>query len=632
MRKLLFLVIGLAVLAVAAALVVPGWIDWNSYKGEIAAQVKAATGRDLIIDGELSFTVLPAPRLAVGGVRLANMKGAVAPDMARLESLEVRVRFIPLLQGRIEVASISLIRPVIELEVLDDGRANWVIAPKAVAKRRKPRRRPGPRHRPPPPAERSTVSAAAAAVRFDDVRIVDGTLIWRNAGAGTVQRVEKIDAQIAARSLAGPFRAKGGMVVRDIPITLEATVERLEPAAPVPLSLRFALSEAGTRGELSGSIRGLDDSPQFAGKVSLAGEDLAKLIAATGGGATPAWVAQPYALAGRIAASQSRIGLDDATVKLGKTGGTGSLTATIGARVDVKSNLKFNRIDLDSWLAMKAPGGKTASTPDGNDQGSGAGDGAQSATGAAGFTLPSGINGSLNIAVEAVTLYGGLIRGARINAALAESELTLNQASARLPGNAEVSLFGFMTSPAGQPKFEGSVEATANNLRDVLSWLGIDTTAIPADRLRRFSLAGKLQFTETLAHLLNASVRLDSSRIKGGVTVALRNRLSFGASASLDHLNLDAYFPPVPVAVDDKPGKPGKSATTGAGDGGPGGGKPGAPLAVLNNFDANVKLRIGSLNFDRTPIRGIHFDGTLAAGKLEVREAAQILPYDPVIP
>ena len=45
--------------------------------------------------------------------------------MVRLKSLEVRIRFLPLLKGNIEVESVTLVEPVIELEVLADGRANW---------------------------------------------------------------------------------------------------------------------------------------------------------------------------------------------------------------------------------------------------------------------------------------------------------------------------------------------------------------------------------------------------------------------------------------------------------------------------------------------------------------------------
>ena len=116
------------VLLVAALAIVPAFVDWNDYKPEFAARVEAATGRKLTIEGDLSLSVLPAPVLAARSVRLANVEGAVAPDMASAESIEVALQLGPLLRGRIAFSTITLVDPVIELEVLADGRRNWVLA------------------------------------------------------------------------------------------------------------------------------------------------------------------------------------------------------------------------------------------------------------------------------------------------------------------------------------------------------------------------------------------------------------------------------------------------------------------------------------------------------------------------
>ena len=70
MRKFLIGLGALVVLLIGAALIAPSLIDWNDYKREITAQVKAATGRDLVIDGDLDLALLPSIRLTVDGVRL----------------------------------------------------------------------------------------------------------------------------------------------------------------------------------------------------------------------------------------------------------------------------------------------------------------------------------------------------------------------------------------------------------------------------------------------------------------------------------------------------------------------------------------------------------------------------------
>ena len=48
MKKLLWIIGGVLVVAVAGVLVGPGLIDWNKYKQDIQAQAKAAIGRELL--------------------------------------------------------------------------------------------------------------------------------------------------------------------------------------------------------------------------------------------------------------------------------------------------------------------------------------------------------------------------------------------------------------------------------------------------------------------------------------------------------------------------------------------------------------------------------------------------------
>jgi len=128
LRKLLTGLLGLIVIFVAAALIVPSFIDWNEYKGAIASQAKKVTGRNVFIGGEIKFSVFPTPALSVQDLHLASVEGAAEADMISLKALTVRVALWPLFEGEVEVESISLVEPVIHLEVLTNGLNNWTFA------------------------------------------------------------------------------------------------------------------------------------------------------------------------------------------------------------------------------------------------------------------------------------------------------------------------------------------------------------------------------------------------------------------------------------------------------------------------------------------------------------------------
>ena len=120
------IVIGILVLLIAVVVIAPFVIDLNDYKDEISAAVKETTGRELAIDGDIDLSLLPVPTIRVNGVRFANLDGAVAPDMVRIGVIEASVAIAPLFGGNIEIGSLTFIEPVIELEVLADGRARAI--------------------------------------------------------------------------------------------------------------------------------------------------------------------------------------------------------------------------------------------------------------------------------------------------------------------------------------------------------------------------------------------------------------------------------------------------------------------------------------------------------------------------
>ena len=131
--KVLYGILAALALLVAALFLVPPFLDWERLKPGIAERVEAATGRRLWIDGEIAVSLLPAPTLTLANLRLANLPGARAPAMARIESIDLALALGPLFGGEIAVTSLELVAPVVELERLADGRPNWLFAGAADA-------------------------------------------------------------------------------------------------------------------------------------------------------------------------------------------------------------------------------------------------------------------------------------------------------------------------------------------------------------------------------------------------------------------------------------------------------------------------------------------------------------------
>ncbi|WP_316978994.1 AsmA family protein [Shumkonia mesophila] len=616
MKKLLGIVLGLVAILAIAVVVLPGVIDWNDYKGTIQAQLKGLTGRDVVIGGDIHIAVLPAPALIANGVRMANLKGAGAADMIRLKSVEVRIALGPLLGGNVEVETIKLVDPIVELERLADGRTNWEFAPVRTENDGSTSA--------PLPGFGAGEAGSGTAIRLDSFHIENGTIIYRDARSGTVERIERLEARLTAESPTGPFDSAGRLDFRGIPLGYELSVGRVINERTVPLNMAVVAEPGDARAEISGAIVELAEAPKFKGKVIASGKMLSDLLAAVGGGASPAFFAQPFGASGDVTVSAQDLSVKHLAVSLGALRADGELTANLAeSPIGFTTKLTMPKVDLDALLAPPQP--KPAATPADDPEaarditvGPVAKPKAPAPTAPA-FALPQNVNGTVELTAETITYRGNIISDARATADLHGGEVTLSQFTAQLPGGSDVFVTGFLTAQDGAPKFDGTLDAKVSDLRRVVAWLGGEVPGIASDRLRKATVKGRIVADPEQVQGLNLDMMVDSSRITGGITLALRQRLAFGASFTVDRLNLDAYLSPngAPPAADAATATPQSQPSAGP--------QPEPSFALpdfLNRFDANLKLQVERLTYRQVPVNDLVFDGTLFGGNLDLRRAA----------
>ncbi len=626
MKKLGYGAIGLVVLAIAAVLVVPGLVDWNDFKPEIAAEVKKATGRDIALEGDLAFAVLPYPHLSVEGVRLSNIPGAASRDMVSLRELKVSVKLAPLVKGAIEVASVELIGPVIELERLADGRVNWTFDPPAAADSPGPS---APRRDAREDAPRSASAAAdhGSAFSLDRFRVIDGKLIYRDAKAGTVERIDGIELGGSAGSETGPFAIDGRLAVRGLPLRIDLSTGKFAENGTVPVNLRVRPGNAEATLVAKGTVTDIETDPKISLALSAEGGNLAALIGSLSGGAG-AGPASAFTLAAGIEATQSDIAVNGLKLTVGGTAAGGTARVRLGDKMRIDVALKAPLVDLNALTAaaMPAPGTEPAAPAAGSANGGvqrGSAKPPQSvaAAPAAGISLPNDIEANVNISADEVAWKTGRARQVSLIASLRDGVLNVDTLSARLPGAASISASG----RAGGAKFaySGRVDLAAANLRATLAWLETELPGIPADRLRTLTVAGEFSGDAEQLRLTRLNAQVDATRVSAAATVALRAQPAFGASISIDTIDLDSYLP----SASSDPARPASGAASG-GDARPSGGsttqaaRNTGSRSELEKLNANIVLRVGRLIYRKSRIEEIAFDGTIQNGAVAIRNAS----------
>jgi len=325
MRRLKWVVIGL--FAVVVALLVAAYAIVTNYpvedlKALIQDEVRKATGRELVIDGNLEMAVLPSPAIVMNGVRLQNASWATTPEMLDIGHVEAEVAFWPLIGGDIEVRRLVLREAEIALERNAEGVANWHVG--------------------------SGGGGTAALPHFADVRFEKTRIRFEDRKAGVEGSLDIAALTATAPDPVGPMS-----------VALSGTLDAL------PLDLSLVLPAAGAllvpgakqvdiEGEVGGAKLKLDGKlgPLETGEndfhLRIEGPDLAAL--------RPDLPQGPFALEARVRQKGAEtLVLSDLAGRLGEAKVEGSLSvAAAGAVPRVEGELKVGKLALPAGTGSAA--------------------------------------------------------------------------------------------------------------------------------------------------------------------------------------------------------------------------------------------------------------------------------------
>jgi len=380
------LIAGVVVLVVAAVIIVPLVLDPEDVKRELSTRVEQATGRELSIPGEVELSVFPWLGVRLGQVSLGNAAGFEAPVFASTETVEVRVKLMPLLSRRLEMDTVTVHGLTLNLERDAGGRGNWEdLAAAGDA--------PAGDAAPAPAGDAGPVLAGFAiggvdlrdaAVSYADRRsgqrlavrdlalktgaLAPGEPVAVELGFGVESSNPALSgrvtatASVAADAAAQTARADGLEVEADLEgpslpggrlaagLAAELAVDAASGTASVRDLVVTALDLSAT-GALE--VSGLGGEPSYRGELAVPQFSPRELLAALGAQAPR--TADPEALASaslatRIAGGADALTLDPLTVKLDQSTLTGNARASGFAAPALRFALALDAIDVDRYL------------------------------------------------------------------------------------------------------------------------------------------------------------------------------------------------------------------------------------------------------------------------------------------
>lgn len=124
MKKLLYAVLAIVVVIVVGIGALLALVDPNQFKPLITEQVKKATGRDLVISGDIGWRFFPSIGFTLGQTEFRNPQGFAEPNLVQLGSAELSVSVVPLFSRHLEIGHVSLQDGRVFIQTRKDGVSN----------------------------------------------------------------------------------------------------------------------------------------------------------------------------------------------------------------------------------------------------------------------------------------------------------------------------------------------------------------------------------------------------------------------------------------------------------------------------------------------------------------------------
>jgi AsmA protein len=434
MKKFLLALLGVIVLVIAAAIVVPFLLPTDTYKQQIEAQVERLTGRKLAISGPLDISLLPTVAVTAEDVRFANVEGGTAPEMMALKGLQAELKIWPLLRGTVEVDRFVLIEPEFHLEIDAEGGPNWAFgAPQDEAVAAETPQDEAATETPAPP-EAGGMRLPVSEVKLGEIRVENGALTFSDARSGAKQRIEAINLDVNLPDLRSRLEANGSLAYKGETVKLALAVERpldLIEGGSSPVRVNGEAPDLTLR--FDGAVANAE-TPSATGAVELNVSSIRDLAA---------WLAEPIAfkgeglrtlrIAGKLSGSPTAVAFDDATVALDAIEGQGNVAVDLsGAVPRLTGRLDLSAVNLNPYLPPETGAG--AETADGGRGQAGGEAGAASGWSDEPIELPSigGAEVDFELAVDSLrvrdlqldrSVVGLRLEGARMSADFKEIAL-----------------------------------------------------------------------------------------------------------------------------------------------------------------------------------------------------------------
>ncbi|HEY0850258.1 MAG TPA: AsmA-like C-terminal region-containing protein [Bradyrhizobium sp.] len=300
-------------IALAAALVGPYFIDWNQFRPQFEAEATRIVGAPVRVAGKLDARLLPAPSLQL---RAVTIGGANDLGKVRAEKLDVEFSLGSLMRGEWRATELTINGMALDLGLDARGRIDW-------------------------PASTGTFNFGQLAI---DRLNLTGRVALHDASSRSTLELDDIAFSGDVRSLAGSIRGDGNFLLAGTRYPFRVSSGQTQDGNGTRVHFNVDPGQRALAVDLDGLLHFEQRAPRFDGSVTVA-RPVAKSDAS----------ALPWRITAKVKADHQAARLDQLEVSYGpeeralRLAGTGD--ASFGASPLLRTQLAARQLDIDRFVA-----------------------------------------------------------------------------------------------------------------------------------------------------------------------------------------------------------------------------------------------------------------------------------------
>jgi AsmA protein len=312
---------GLAVLTTAGYLV-----SADAVRQQVLGEIREVTGLEPVFRGKASVSLFPTGSVNFADVVLGDAK---EPALSA-ERLTARLRFFPLLIGRVEIADVALENPRIAIDFQPNGQSNWSALIDALTR---------------------SQTTAHRLTAFSEMRINGGTVVIRDQARQLNETLYGVEFSLAWPSISKSFGATGRFVWHDAPMDASLTLADFAAALAGSRSgLKLRVSGEPMKAAFEGAIS-LKPTLKIEGTLAADSPSLRSALVWTGQKPLPGGGFGRFAIKARTNVVGGSISLSSVNVELDGNAAEGVLTFAGDGRKILQGTLAADALDLTPYVS-----------------------------------------------------------------------------------------------------------------------------------------------------------------------------------------------------------------------------------------------------------------------------------------